>query len=66
MNDRRAIQCATYLRQLNTMRVSLIAQHAREQAQDETLGLAIDQIASVIVALGGAVRSVVGYDCAPD
>lgn len=59
----RPIQCATYLKQLNHMRKSLIAQHAREQAQDDQLALAIDQIASVIVALGGTVADVPGYDC---
>lgn len=60
----RHVQCATYLRQLNHMRASLIQQHARESAQDDQLGYAIDQIVNVITALGGEVREVPGYDCA--
>lgn len=64
LEPRRAIQCATYLRQLNHMRKSLIQQHARESAQDDSLALAIDHIASVILALGGTVAEVGGYDCA--
>lgn len=60
----RSIECATYLRQLNHMRESLIRQHSRESATDDKLGQAIDEIANVIVLLGGSVREVPGWDCA--
>lgn len=59
----RAIQCATYLRQLNHMRKALIGQYAKEEGRDETLVLAIDHIASAILTLGGTVFGVAGFDC---
>lgn len=63
MSAARSVQCATYIRQLNHMRRSLISQHARESAQDPSLGEAIDVIARAIQLLEGEVDGVKGYDC---